>query len=198
MASYLMAISCTNADFYQLYPCTGTNFSKIWIKIFSAENVFCKMVAILLRSPCVKSWTSTVICYFVDSLRPSDAIWRHKTGSTLAQVMACCLTAPSHYLNQCWLINSKVYWHSFEGNFTAGISAVNHCNWLKFHWNLPGHNELSWSNWYTNQSPMNKSHCVSHKTGKWFYYRCIMTLYECVWLIYPCPFGLLHWLVLVK
>ena len=23
-------------------------------------------------------------------------------GSTLAQVMACCLTAPSHYLNQCW------------------------------------------------------------------------------------------------
>ena len=24
-------------------------------------------------------------------------------GSTLAQVMACCLTAPSHYLNQCWL-----------------------------------------------------------------------------------------------
>ena len=26
--------------------------------------------------------------------------------------MACCLTAPSHYLNQCWLITSKVYWHS--------------------------------------------------------------------------------------
>ena len=26
-------------------------------------------------------------------------------GSTLAQVMACCLTAPSHYLNQCWLYN---------------------------------------------------------------------------------------------
>ena len=27
---------------------------------------------------------------------------------TLAQVMACCLTAPSHYLNQCWLIISKL------------------------------------------------------------------------------------------
>ena len=39
-----------------------------------------------------------------NSLRPSDAIWRHRSGSTLAQVMACCLTAPSHYLNQCWLI----------------------------------------------------------------------------------------------
>ena len=43
----------------------------------------------------------------VDSLWPSDTIWRHKYGSTLAQVMACCLTAPSHYLNQCWLIISK-------------------------------------------------------------------------------------------
>ena len=34
----------------------------------------------------------------VYSLRPSDAIWRHRSGSTLAQVMACCLTAPSHYM----------------------------------------------------------------------------------------------------
>ena len=33
------------------------------------------------------------------SLWPSDAIWRHKSGSTLDQVMACC-----HYLNQCWPI----------------------------------------------------------------------------------------------
>ena len=43
-----------------------------------------------------------------NSLRPSDVIWQHRSGSTLAQVMACCLTAPSHYLNQCWLIISKV------------------------------------------------------------------------------------------
>ena len=35
-----------------------------------------------------------------------------RSGSTLAQVMACCLTAPSHYLNQCWLIISEVQWHS--------------------------------------------------------------------------------------
>ena len=43
----------------------------------------------------------------INSLRPSDAIWRHRSGSTLAQVMACCLTAPSHYLNQCWLTISE-------------------------------------------------------------------------------------------
>ena len=41
-----------------------------------------------------------------NSLWPNDAIWRHGSGSTLAKVMACCLTAPSHYLNQCWLIIS--------------------------------------------------------------------------------------------
>ena len=43
---------------------------------------------------------------WVNSLAPSDPIWRLRSGSTLAQVMACCLTAPSHYLNQCWLIIS--------------------------------------------------------------------------------------------
>ena len=43
-----------------------------------------------------------------NSLWPSDAIWWHRSGSTMAQVMACCLTAPSHYLNQCWLIISEI------------------------------------------------------------------------------------------
>ena len=49
---------------------------------------------------------------FVNSLWPSDTIWQHRSGSTLAQIMACCLMAPSHYLKQCWIINSKVHWHS--------------------------------------------------------------------------------------
>ena len=44
----------------------------------------------------------------INSLRPSDAIWQHRSGSTLAQVMACCLMAPSHYLNQSWLLISQV------------------------------------------------------------------------------------------
>ena len=37
----------------------------------------------------------------LNSLGPSDAIWRWRSWSTLVQVMACCPTAPSHYLNQC-------------------------------------------------------------------------------------------------
>ena len=45
----------------------------------------------------------------INSLRPSDTIWQHRPGSTLIQVMACCLTASSHYLHQRWFIISKVY-----------------------------------------------------------------------------------------
>ena len=59
---------------------------------------------------------------------PSDAIWWQRSGSTLAQVMACCLTAPSHYLNQRWLIISKVQWHSSVCNFTRDAPAISHWN----------------------------------------------------------------------
>ena len=61
---------------------------------------------------------------WVNSLWPSDAKWRHRFGSTLAQVMACCLTAPSHYLNQCWLHMNEVLWYSHESNFTANAQAT--------------------------------------------------------------------------
>ena len=39
----------------------------------------------------------------VNSVEPSDTIWRQRSGSPLVQVTACCLTAPSRYLNQCWI-----------------------------------------------------------------------------------------------
>ena len=65
---------------------------------------------------------------WVNSLWPSDVIWWQRSESTLARVMACCLTQQSHYLNQCWLIVSKVQWHSSEGNFTKDASAINHWN----------------------------------------------------------------------
>ena len=51
----------------------------------------------------------------LNTLWPGDAIWRHGTMSTLAQVMACCLMAPSHYINQCWLIINEDPWHSSQG-----------------------------------------------------------------------------------
>ena len=33
-----------------------------------------------------------------------------RTWSTLVQVLVCCLTVPSHYLNQCWFVISDVLW----------------------------------------------------------------------------------------
>ena len=69
-------------------------------------------------------WLSPGIKF--NSLWPSDAIWWQRSGSILVQVMACCLTAPNHYQNQCWLIISKVQWHSSEDNFTWDTLAINH------------------------------------------------------------------------
>ena len=52
-------------------------------------------------------------------------IWWQRSWSILAQIMACCMTAPSYSLNYCWLIIGKALWHSSEGNFTRDTSAVN-------------------------------------------------------------------------
>ena len=51
------------------------------------------------------------------SLWPMDAIQQHRSGSTLVQVMAWCLMAPCHYLNQCWLIISGFVWHSYKDQY---------------------------------------------------------------------------------
>ena len=59
-----------------------------------------------------------------NSLWPGNIIWRHRPGSTLVQVMDWCLTAPSHYMNQCWIPMSEVLWHSHESNFIASVQAT--------------------------------------------------------------------------
>ena len=66
-----------------------------------------------------------------DSLWLSDAIWRHRSGSTLAQVMGCCLMAPSHYLNQCWLLISEILWHSPESNLIVRAHAFILYDWVE-------------------------------------------------------------------
>ena len=53
-------------------------------------------------------------------------MWQQRSGSTLTQVMACCLTTPSHYLNQCWLIIKQSFtWHSHESHFTRSAHELN-------------------------------------------------------------------------
>ena len=45
-------------------------------------------------------------------------------GQQCIQVMACCLTTPSHYMNQCWRLISEVVWHLPDNNFTASVPAI--------------------------------------------------------------------------
>ena len=85
-----------------------------------------------------------------NSLWPIDTIWWHRSGSTLAQVMACCLMPPSHYLHQCWLIIGKVQLHPASEIQEIPQPSITTINWkvtyLKFHSNLSGANELThWS-----------------------------------------------------
>ena len=55
---------------------------------------------------------------FIITLRvwPGDAISCHRSWSELVQVMASCLTAPSHCLKQYWLTIKMVLWFSFHDN----------------------------------------------------------------------------------
>ena len=86
------------------------------------------------------------VTHNINSFWPGDAIF-HWSGSTLAEVMACCLTAPGHYLNKCWFTIKGVLWHSPESNFTR--SAHKLClkiTLLKLLPHLPGPSELTLSN----------------------------------------------------
>ena len=65
-----------------------------------------------------------------------DTIWRHRYGSTSAQVLPepmlthiyvtiGCLAVPRQYLKQCWFINKGVLWYSPENSFSRGANGLN-------------------------------------------------------------------------
>ena len=106
LPGWRQAIIWTNAGILLIEP-LGINFNEIAIKIhaFSFKNIHLKMAS--------GKWHPFCLCLNVlTHLWPTDAIWRHRSGSTLVQVMAWCLMATSHYLNQCWLILNEVLWQS--------------------------------------------------------------------------------------
>ena len=106
-------------------------------------------VRLQLQACLLSKWLDEKTFFFLMNLLwPSDARWWHGTGSILVQVMAWCLTAPSQYLNQCWLLICEVLWHSPESdfilsasiatlyddfeNYTFKITATSHRNqWIK-------------------------------------------------------------------
>ena len=63
---------------------------------------------------------------WINSLWSNDALWWHRSWSTLFQVMAWCLTAPSHYLNQYWsMIIDGILWHSLASRFMRRVQDIN-------------------------------------------------------------------------
>ena len=80
--------------------------------------------------------------WWTNSLWPSGAIWRHRFMSALAQVMVCCLSAPSPYLNQCWLLICEFLWRSSDSNLTVSAQTSYSIILLKLLPYFPGANEL--------------------------------------------------------
>ena len=85
--------------------------------------------------------------------------WGYKSGSTLAQVMACCPAVPCHYMDKCWLIISKVLWHLSEGiiiryEVTNQWNKIESCT-SEQHPDLPGANELRAHSWHLIREMMN-------------------------------------------
>ena len=71
----------------------GTNFSKILIEIyiFSFKKMLLKMSS--------GNWQP--FCLGLNVLTHCETIWQYNSASPLFQAMACCLTTPINYLNQC-------------------------------------------------------------------------------------------------
>ena len=74
---------------------------KLSLRVTASHENSCRWELIFLS--CKLIVYSLSCCIFFNSLWPSGSMWWLISGSTLAQIMVCCLTVPSHYLNQCWL-----------------------------------------------------------------------------------------------
>ena len=86
-----------------LFAWTG-HVDVVWetISVFISYNSSAVPVLIWKLDHNCACWCPGTVCH---ALWPSGAIWHHWSWSTLVQVMAWCLMAPSHYLNQSWLMD---------------------------------------------------------------------------------------------
>ena len=79
----------------------------------------------------VSAWNSHEI-YMISAIHTHfERISSTACETLMKQPPGISLTAPSHYLNQCWRIISKVKWHSPKGKFTRYTSAVKYRNYLE-------------------------------------------------------------------
>ena len=105
----------------------GVSFVVMKNKLLNTQSCFIQVSQFTLFHLSVRCYANNVL----NSFGFSDTIWRHRSGSTLVQVMASCLMASNHYLNHCWLINNEVHWHLSEGCFTETFLDITHEEFLK-------------------------------------------------------------------
>ena len=82
-----------------------------------------------------------------DTLWPSDTVWWHGSGSAWVQVMACCLMAPSHYLNLYGPLIIRAISAEVLMNFICNMCLE--ITFFKLLPHLPGTNELKYSTYIT-------------------------------------------------
>ena len=118
---------------WQLKPCQLNSNSLLCSKETSKlyiTGLLCEETPVMYEFPC--KWPVSVSVSLAHVRVEKNSLNNNnmhlRSWSTLAQVMAKCLTAPSHYLNQCLLIISQVQWHSSEGNFSRDTSVINQQN----------------------------------------------------------------------
>ena len=116
--------SCTKPSINLPSSSTNNHILIISIKLWVSKHICYTTQVYIQYLQCVRYGDITVLPWAMLSASPFLCfplthaglvmLYRHRFGSTLAQVMACCLMAPGNYLNQCWL--SEIQWQSPEGH----------------------------------------------------------------------------------
>ena len=134
------AISIRNADqIFISFDQFHTKTLHLWWTTLANKIMFWKKWPSRLRvksfhvgqNPCLQpslanEWSSPFEVSARVTYGGYQSICYRLTSWTLAQVMACCWKAPSHYLNQCWLFIKGVMWNLPDNNLTRSAHDISY------------------------------------------------------------------------
>ena len=89
-------------------------YSYSYVSIYTYAEFYPKYAhcrTCLVQSLAPVPTASCPTCFYYQLIAVYDDTWWHRSGSTLSQVMVWSLVAPSHYLDQCWLIIDRVLYN---------------------------------------------------------------------------------------
>ena len=125
LASRICFEICVTLGSGKLQPYASTlslketmNFQNNFRRLHVVFSSYLLNVRLLRFLPATKSVNAGIGVASVNSLGPSDAIWRWRSWSTLVQVVTWCL-------NQCWLNIGKFLWHSSEDIIIRSLEDTN-------------------------------------------------------------------------